>query len=231
MPTKTTVRYCTILAASLLASPFASAQLVGPSAPTGLAAQATAPGELTLRWEPATSATGVTAYRVYHVEADGSLVHVVDVPADQRALAEAGIAAGTTVTYVVSALDLLGEGPLSEPASATTWTSPSAPRDVAVASGPGLVGEATVSWTAPEADGGTPVLAYLVYRDGALVAQLDAATFAWSDEGLAPLTPYVYAVAALNVVGEGEASAPACGMASPWPSGGGCMSRVPPSQH
>jgi levanase len=91
-----------------------------------------------------------------------------------------------------------------------------------VASGPGAVGEATVSWDAPESDGGTPVLAFLVYRDGALVAQLDAEARAFTDAGLTPFEAHSYQISAMNAVGEGAASDAACGMPSPWTPELGC---------
>lgn len=223
MTTRTILRMCsTLLAVSLLATPSASAQLLGPSAPTNLAATPSAPGEITLTWEPASSLTGVTGYRVYHVAADGSLAHIVDVPADRLDVTEAGFEPGTTVTYVVAALDLLGEGPASEPATATTWTTPDAPHGLLATSGPGPLGETTITWNAPDHDGGTPILAYHVHRDGALVATLDAMTHAWTDTGLQPLQAYTYTITATNAVGESPASDPACGMASPWATELGC---------
>lgn len=216
-------RICLLLAASLVAAPTVSAQLVGPSAPANLAAKPTAPGEITLTWDAATSATGVAGYRVYLVADDGALVHLVDVPPDQLSFAHVGIAPGTTVTYAVSAFDILGEGPASAPASATTWSVPSAPADVAAVSGPGPVGEATLTWAAPQNDGGTALIGYLVYRDGALVGSVEASMTMWTDTGLSPLRAYAYTVSAVNLVGEGAASDAACGMASPWAAELGCM--------
>lgn len=212
--TRTMIRMTALLAASLLAAPLASAELLGPSAPTALAASATAPGEITLSWQAATSPLGISSYRVYHVESDGNLTQLAEVAPDQLSFVEAGIADGTTMTYVVRAVDLLGEGPASEPASATTWTVPDAPTDLAATSGPGALGEATLTWGAPASDGGAPVQAYVVYRDGALVAMVDGATLTWTDSGLTPFHAYAYEVSALNAVGEG-AAAGTCGMASP----------------
>ena len=219
---RTPTLLCSLLAASLLVTPCASAQALGPSAPANVVAAATAPGEITLAWNASSSLLGVTAYRVYHVEADGNLTRLVDVPADQLGVVESGLAPGVTVAYAVAAVDALGEGPASDVAVATTWSAPGAPTGVAATSGPGLVGEATVSWSAPETDGGAAVLAYHVYRDGALVATLDASTLAWTDTGLTPLEPHSYAVSALNAVGEGPLSEGACGMPSPWTAELGC---------
>ena len=214
-------RLCTLLAASLLAVPVASATGLGPDAPTALAATVTGPGEITLTWNASSSLLGIAAYRVYRVEVDGSRTHLVDVDGANLTFLETGLARGTAYTYAVSAVDALGEGPASEPASATTWDVPTAPQELAVASGPALVGEATLTWSAPASDGGAAVLAYHVYRDGALIATVDATTLSFTDAGLSPLQAYAYAVSAANVVGEG-AAVESCGVASPWAAELGC---------
>lgn len=150
--------------------------------------------------------------------------HLVDVPADQLGVSERGLAAGVKIAYAVAAVDALGEGAPSAPVAATTWDVPGAPTDVAVACGPGLVGESTVSWHAPTSDGGAAALTYRVYRDGELVAIVDAATTSWTDTGLSPARAYVYAVSAENVVGGGAQSEAACGTPSPWSPELGCRS-------
>lgn len=219
-------RICTLLVATLLAAPHAMAEPLGPTAPTDPQAAATAPGEITLTWQPAASLTGVTSYRVYHVDADGARALAVELGGQDLAWAETGIAPGATVSYLVTAVDIVGEGPATEVASATTWTVPDAPQGVAATSGPGAIGEASVSWQAPASDGGSAIVAFHVYRDGALVAVLDAATFSWTDTGLAPFHAYVYQVSATNAVGEGATSDEACGMPSPWTAELGCASVV-----
>lgn len=225
MTTRNVVRICTLLAAaSLLATPAASAELVGPTAPADLTATATAPGEISLAWAAASSLLGVTSYRVYRLDAEGAPALAAELPPDQLAWTDAGLMPGSSVTYVVSATDLAGEGPASNPAGATTWNVPSAPVGVGVASGPGALGEATVSWSAPESDGGSAVLGYNVYRDGALVGTVDAGTLSFTQTGLTPLHAYLYTVTATNLVGEGAAGDAACGMASPWTPELGCTS-------
>jgi titin len=205
-----------LASASLLAAPLAGAgSLLGPAAPTGLVARAVAPGTIGLAWNASSSLTGVTAYRVYHVGADGNLTGIAEVPGNQTAWNETGLAPGVTMTYVVSAVDLTGEGAPSDPASATTWTAPTAPRDLAATPGPGPLGEVTLTWAAPASDGGAPLQAYRVYRDGALVATISPENLTFHDSGLLPFEGHGYQVSAVNEAGEGT-PAEGCGMPSPW---------------
>lgn len=211
-----------LLALCLLATPLSAASLVAPTPPTGLAAAPSAPGAIALSWNASASLVGVASYRVYHVESDGNLTFVGEVAGDTLAYEETGLAPGVTMTYEVTAVDLAGESEPSSPASATTWTVASAPQSLEVAAGPGALGETTLTWQAPLSDGGAAITGYVVYRDGALVATLDAAATSYQDAGLTPLHAYAYEVAALNAVGEGE-HARACGLASPWSGALGCQ--------
>lgn len=214
---------------ALLTTPLAAADLaLGPAAPPGLSAAAgPGPGAITLSWGPAQSTVGVSEYRVYAVDADGARALVGTTDAATLAFSETGLGNGATRTYVVSAVDLLGEGAASDPVTATTFTTPAAPEGAAASPGAvGTVGEVVVSWNAPLSDGGLPVAAYNVYRDGALVATVGADATAWTDTGLDAARDHHYAVSAVNDAGEGPQSADACSMASPWgvvPGAPACM--------
>lgn len=193
----------------------AGAEPLGPTAPSNLAA-APGIGEATLSWDAASSLLGVGAYRVYRAADDGSYALLAEVAGDQLAYTDVGLGHGATHTYVVTAVDLLGEGPASEPVSVTTYAPPTAPLGLAATPGPGPLGEASLSWSPPESDGGLPVTSYTIYRDGVPVATLDAGTTSWSEAGLTPFHAYSYAVSGTNAVGEGPRSDVACAMASPW---------------
>lgn len=202
----------------------AAAAIVGPTSPGSLTATAgPGAGEITLAWEASSSLTGVTSYRVYHVAEDGSLALAGEVAGDRLGWTETGLAAGATVTYVATAVDALAESAPSNAATETAFSAPDAPVGVAVATGPGPVGEALVTWSAG-ADGGSAITGFNVYRDGALVGSTDAATTSFVDTGLTPLHAYSYTVTATNVAGESAHSGAACGMASPWIAELGCFS-------
>lgn len=85
-------------------------------------------------------------------------------------------------------------------------TVPAAPRNAAATP---LNAQATVSWAAPESDGGSPVQRYRVTAvPGGASATVDAPATTATVPGLANGTAYTFTVTAINAVGEGPASAP-----------------------
>src|SRR5437867_2545850 len=119
---------------------------------------------------------------------------------------DTGLAAGTTYTYRVSAINSVGTGSPSSNASATTLAvAPSPPTGLtatAVSSS-----QINLSWTAPN-NGGSAITGYKVERstDGGssrstLVANTGSTATTYSDTGLAHTTTYTYRVSAINSVG------------------------------
>ncbi len=89
---------------------------------------------------------------------------------------------------------------------------PSAPRNLTAVPGPGD-GEISLAWEAPESDGGEPITAYAVHRTdqirGGTTRFLVGANTTYVD--LPPaFSVYEYAVAAVNLVGEGPRSNDSC---------------------
>lgn len=117
---------------------------------------------------------------------------------------------------LVAALSLGGCGGGGGAAAVTpTPTAPGVPTGLVAVAGAGEVG---LTWSAPAGDGGSAITEYVVYRreTTGLLTELGrtaAAVTSYADEGLAAGTTWVYAVAAVNEVGEGgqsdEASATA----------------------
>jgi titin len=120
-----------------------------------------------------------------------------------------GLAIGTTYTFTVAATNAVGTGPESAESNAvTTFDVPGAPTIGSAVGGNAL---ATVSWTAPGFDGGTPVTGYAVTPYIGAVAQTPVvfASTATTQTvtGLTNGTTYTFTVAAINVVGTGAESA------------------------
>lgn len=176
-----------------------------PEAPTGLVATGGV-GLVNLSWTPPLDPgnPAISGYRVYRANATGGFSLHQEL-GDVTSWTDAPLPENATFRYRVSAVNGLGEGNQSAEASATTAARPGAPRDLTAAPGVRLV---DLSWAAPASDGGSPVTAYRVHRDGVQVAEVPASQLSYSDTGLANATTYAYQVSAVNAVGEGVWSLP-----------------------
>ncbi|MBZ4420070.1 fibronectin type III domain-containing protein [Myxococcus sp. RHSTA-1-4] len=116
--------------------------------------------------------------------------------------------------YVLSLLALSGAlgcaGEYEEPAGnkvPVTFAAPRVPRDVVLSAGDSQV---TVTWTAPEFNGGRRILNYAVrmLQGGAVVRTETLRETAVTFQGLTNGEEYAFTVAAINEVGEGVQSEP-----------------------
>jgi len=183
-----------------------------PTTPSSLTATAGPnTGQISLSWSVPSSNGGsvITGYRVYAGATAATLAVVADLPATARSFNESGLGDGVARVYAVTAINSVGESPQSQ-ASATTWSRPGAPTSVAAIAGPNP-GQVSVSWTAPQSDGGNAISAYRVMRGTsssslALVQTLPGSARSFVDNGLPEGTNEFYAVSAVNAVGEGATS-------------------------
>src|SRR5439155_375783 len=126
-----------------------------------------------------------------------------------------------------AAVNSVGDGPLSNEASATPaapHTAPGAPRDLVATAGDASV---SLSWSPPSSDGGAPITNYKIYRGTVAGGQLSLIAtvpnvLSYTDSPLTNGKTYYYKVTAVNEVGEGppsnEASAtPVSGDTAPSP--------------
>jgi hypothetical protein len=89
---------------------------------------------------------------------------------------------------------------------AVVTTVPSAPTSALAISGSG---SATVCWTAPTNNGGSPITGYVIVSDpGHVTATASASAICATVSGLANGTSYTFTVAANNTVGAGQPSLP-----------------------
>ncbi|HEX4717383.1 MAG TPA: fibronectin type III domain-containing protein, partial [Thermoleophilaceae bacterium] len=185
-----------------------------PSAPGNLAA-AGGNAQVSLAWDAATDDVGVTGYRVYRQNADGTwpTTPTATTPAATRTFADSGRANGTTYTYRVTAIDAAGNE--SAP-SATASATPQAPPDTTAPSAPGglnaSAGNGTVALTWNAATDDTGVAGYRVYRQNAdgswpttATASTAAATRSFTDSGRTNGTTYTYRVTAIDAAGNESA--------------------------
>jgi hypothetical protein len=163
--------------------------------------------------------TKVTGYRIYSGDTPTTLAPLADVDANPLTFVDSGLGEGITRYYEVSALNAVGESVHSQQATIVTFARPTAPESVISHQGTGL-GEMIVDWTPPASDGGTPVTGYIISRAQGSGAYAQIAVVGdvlrYNDSGLTPFLSYHYTVAAVNLVGAGDVSAPSCSRAYPW---------------
>ncbi|HVG08307.1 MAG TPA: fibronectin type III domain-containing protein [Thermoanaerobaculia bacterium] len=193
-----------VLLAILPPNPSSSPAGTSPGVPTTVSATA---GEsfAEVRWTPPADpgSSPITGYVV--TVSPGGLRFAV--PAGETARIVPGLAFGTAWQFTVVASNRAGAGTPSAPSAPVTLLSvPSAPQAVAAMAGNGT---ATVTWTAPAADGGSPITGYIVQPlpGGAPVA-VGAATTTATLGGLDNGTSYTFLVRAANAFGLGPDSAP-----------------------
>jgi chitodextrinase len=201
-----------LLLVAVLAQPAAAAPPPVP-APSGLHVTSVTSTTVGLAWS---AVSGATSYQVLRAAPGGSLVIVST--AKSTSYADAGLAAGTTYSYAVTAVSKKGTSAPS--ATVTVATVPAPPTALtATATGPTSV---AVGWT-----GSTGAVAYQVWRSTgtagpSLVATVGSAgpgsggggqvplpPTSYPDTGLAPQTSYRYTVRAVGTSGTSADSAPA----------------------
>ncbi len=187
-----------------------NSDLLAPSVPLGLTVTATSPGVLTASWRESTDSggAGIGGYRVYR---DGVLI-TGSSAISLTSYVDAGLAANTSYTYSIVAIDNAGNASAaSAPVSQTTMPTTSA--DAIAPSVPGALRTTSVSstqidlaWDASTDTGGSGMAGYRVYRDGALISSTGVvAATVYADTGLAAGNSYAYTVRAVD--GAGNVSA------------------------
>jgi fibronectin type 3 domain-containing protein len=156
-----------------------------------------------IEWEPPSVNGGlyITEYRIFKGsdESDLTLMEIVD----STSFIDTVFEWGQTYAYAVSAVNDLGEGPLSPVRSIEPKTLPGPPQDVTHIQGTDHV---LLRWSAPDLNGGDAVSEYAVYRGTSpdymiMVGVINQLEF--NDTGLEPNTTYHYIIKAVNSVGEG----------------------------
>ncbi|MGN6696131.1 MAG: fibronectin type III domain-containing protein [Aquihabitans sp.] len=180
-----------------------------PGAPTNVTGTP-GDGQVDLSWTaPAANGSAITSYTVTpYIGATAQTPVVFASTATAQTIT--GLANGTAYTFKVKAANGVGTGADSAASAATTpRTVPGAPTGVSALPGDTT---ATVSWTAPVANGGSAVTGYTVTPYIGIVAQADRvfSTTATTQTitGLTNGTSYTFRVRATNAAGTGAESGP-----------------------
>ncbi|RLF71825.1 MAG: hypothetical protein DRN40_01675 [Thermoplasmata archaeon] len=187
-----------------------------PSSPLNLSALFSEEG-VSLSWTPPAENGGfpVLEYRIYRGESPDNMTLLAT--AVESSYKDKDIVRGRTYYYAVSAVNVLGEGPLSDAAAVTIpeLTPPSVPLNLKVER---VKGGVKLTWDPPGDDGGSPVTGYIIYRGEKpdrmeKIAEVEGAT-EYLDRDVESGKTYYYSVSAVNSVGEGDA-APAVSLSIP----------------
>ena len=185
-----------------------------PGTPTGFTATPSVASlslpSVTLTWN---SVAGATGYRVFQYTAAGVLVGKVggDVLAPATTITHTGLQPNTTYYYKVRAYNIIGAGPLTNPAisAITAGQLPGVPTNFRSLSR--TTTSITLGWT-----GVTNATGYRVFRytaAGVLVGKVGgdvlAPTTTITNTGLTTGTTYYYKVRAYNAAGAGALTTPA----------------------
>ncbi|MHC1680336.1 MAG: fibronectin type III domain-containing protein [Methanomassiliicoccales archaeon] len=171
-----------------------------PSAPQNLQA-VPGNGNVTVTWDPPISDGGsdIINFNLERRPVGGSitLLHLGPV----NYYLDTGLTNGVTYEYRISALNSVGESPMTDWLQVTPITVPGAPQNLIDTPGNGNV---ALSWSAPSSNGGASIDHYIVYRNGTDVGHPVSLSF--TDTGLSNGVTYTYTVAAHNAAGPGPQS-------------------------
>lgn len=182
------------------------------------------PSQATVSWTaPSDGGSPITGYRITPYRAG-----VAQTPIDVAVLTSKEITAltnGTAYRFTVAARNAIGLGPASDLSDPVTpATVPGAPTNVVATAGKA---NATVTWTPPASDGGSPITGYRiqVFDDGVSLQIIPIGNVtSWIVPDLFRNNVYTFRVAAVNAIGTGPSSVasnpillPPAGFAS-WPA-------------
>jgi hypothetical protein len=189
-----------------------SAAPEAPAAPTGVSATA-AQGSATVTWTaPSPGSSPITSYTITpYIGSTAQPTSTITGSPPATSATITGLTNGTTYTFKVSATNAIGTGPSSEASNAVTPSGPTAPgAPTGLAATPGNA-SATVTWSAPAANG-SPITGYTITPYIGSTAQ-PTSTITGSPPatnatitGLTNGTTYTFKVSATNAIGTGPAS-------------------------
>jgi fibronectin type 3 domain-containing protein len=172
-------------------------------------------GVVTLTWTRTSENGGseVTNYTIHRGTTPDALEPLRSVGKATTTYQDFSVDVGTTYYYAVATKTAAGEGPLSVEASATPFGPPGVPQfgppgvPQSAVTEPGN-GEVAIYWDAPENDGASPIIGYVIMRGTTAASLRELAQLAdvtsYLDTTVINDMTYFYAIAAINEAGPGE---------------------------
>ncbi|HET6530911.1 MAG TPA: peroxidase family protein [Actinoplanes sp.] len=180
-----------------------------PAAPTAVTAVAGDTSAVVTFTAPANPGrTAITGFTVEIQTAAGAVLGSQTVPADATQATVLGLTNGTAYRFRVLATNAAGDGPFS--ALSTAVTPSTVPGTPVIGTATAGNAQATITWTAPVSDGGSPITGYTVERTNGttvVLANVAATARSFTATGLANGTAYSFRVRAVNAAGAGAFSA------------------------
>jgi Right handed beta helix region/Fibronectin type III domain len=179
-----------------------------PPGPVGNLAATAGIGQATVSWTAPASTGGspITGYAVTPYLGT-SAQPVTTVAASAVSATISGLANGATYTFTVTATNALGSGPATSSNAVTLPTVPGSVTNLKVTTGPKQT--ATVTWSAPLSDGGSPVTQYsgsAVSTGGSHTFSVPPAQMSVSYSNINPKVKWTFTVSATNAVGTGPSA-------------------------
>ena len=174
-----------------------------PQVPLNLTAE-TGSEHILLSWEPPFYDGGatITNYKLYKDTSSGSESDFINV-GTELSYNDTKVSKGVSYYYKVRAVNVKGDGPLTDELEAVIKTVPEAPLNLSAVSGDLFV---YLSWKAPASDGGSPVQKYNIYRreaPGGIFKLLKSRGMPYyNDSDVGSGVTYHYVVTAENSMGE-----------------------------
>jgi len=168
-------------------------------------------GQVRLSWSVPSLDGGapITNYRIYKGTSPSGEIFFLEL-GNVLTYTDTGLTNGQAYYYLVSAVNVIGEGIASGEVSATPTAGPSppsAPQNLQAFAGNKQV---TLTWVAPASDGGAPITSFRIYAgpassDKSMVAETGN-QLSFVDRGLTNGEMRFYEIAAVNAAGDGARS-------------------------
>lgn len=160
---------------------------------------------INIQWDQPTSDGGqpINTYKIYKSEYPGNKILNFEV-GNVYSFNDTNVTNGLTYSYLISAINERGEGPISNETIVILPTVPGVPEIKSIFSGDSYI---NITWDPPKSNGGYPISNYFIHRNDILykeniIMQIENITN-FNDTSVINGITYYYRISASNYIGEG----------------------------